>query len=76
MARSRHPNKEIEAALQYAEARGWRVVGKRGHAWGQILCSFGKRGGCIKSVYSTPKDPYKHALQLRQYVDNCPHIDE
>jgi hypothetical protein len=28
--RPRHPNKEIEAALVYAEAHGWRVVLLRG----------------------------------------------
>src|SRR3954468_16239711 len=36
--RPRHPNKEIEAALAYAEGRGWRIVRLRGHAWGKMMC--------------------------------------
>jgi hypothetical protein len=34
MARPRHPNKEIEAAVAHAETLGWRVVPISGHAWG------------------------------------------
>jgi len=36
--RPRHPNKEIEKALAYAETQGWRVVLLNGHAWGKIQC--------------------------------------
>jgi len=32
MARKRHPNKEIEAALRYAETYGWLVVPGGHHA--------------------------------------------
>jgi len=37
-----HPKKEIEAALTYAEACGWRVEPKKGngHAWGKMLCPY------------------------------------
>jgi hypothetical protein len=35
MARSRHPNKDIEAAVQYAENQGWRCIAA-GH-WGRLL---------------------------------------
>lgn len=31
---ARHPNKEIEAALQHAETQGWSVIeSPRGHCW-------------------------------------------
>jgi hypothetical protein len=73
---ARHPNKEIEAALQYAEGLGWTVIeSPRGHGWGMIRCPYG-RGGCQKSIWSTPKDPYGHARSIRQYVDRCSHADE
>ena len=73
MARGRHANKEIEAALQYAESLGWLVVeSRRGHCWGVIRCPHG-RGGCQKSVWSTPRGPENHANQIRRYVDKCPH---
>ena len=32
-------------------------------------------GGCITSVWSTPKNPEGHARQLRREVDACPHGD-
>jgi hypothetical protein len=74
MARRRHPNKEIEAALQYAESEGWRVVqSRRGHNWGRMYCPFGARGGCQKSIHSTPRVPHDHAERLRQAVDACQH---
>jgi hypothetical protein len=36
MARKKHPKKEIEEALQYAESHGWRLVLGGGHAWGKL----------------------------------------
>jgi hypothetical protein len=74
MARSRHPNKEIEAALRYAEAHGWRVEkAKRGHNWGRILCPHHGRDGCLKFIYSTPRSPDHHANDILAKVDACPH---
>lgn len=74
---SRHPNKEIEAALKYAEGRGWRIVqSKHGHVWERIYCPHGQRGGCARSVYSTPRNPDKHARELRQFVERCPHTTD
>src|SRR5258708_5195009 len=35
MGRSRHSDKHIERAVQYAETLGWRVVLSNGHAWGR-----------------------------------------
>ena len=74
MARSRHPNKEIQAALEYAASRGWHIEkSKRGHNWGRILCPHGGRDGCLKFVYSTPRNPGRHAQDIREVVDDCPH---
>jgi hypothetical protein len=73
-----HPKKEIEAALTYAEACGWRVEPKKGngHAWGKMLCPYNDadcRCGefCITSVWSTPRCPFNHAKDLRRVVDPC-----
>lgn len=37
--RKKHPNKEIEKALQYAEEHEWRIEVGGSHAWGKIYCS-------------------------------------
>src|SRR5436305_1135416 len=57
MARSRHPKKEIEAAIQYALGRGWRWRDAGGHATIRLLCPHAQQGGCQISVWSTPKNP-------------------
>lgn len=72
MPRPRHPNKEIEAAVQHAEAHGWTWVPSRGHAWGRLRCPHG-HGGCQRSVWSTPRNPQKYAKWLINQVDDCPH---
>ena len=69
----RHPNKEIQAALEYAQRMGWSVIkSPKGHCWGIIRCPHG-RGGCQKSIWSTPKSPQDHAKDIRRWVDKCPH---
>ena len=74
MPRRRHPKKEIEVALRYAEDHGWAVEPKAsGHAWGEIRCSFGAQGGCRVSVWSTPRDAGNHAKHMMRRVDACPH---
>jgi hypothetical protein len=71
---ARHPNKEIEAAIQYAESNGWRVVQTPGgHNWGYMLCPHEARDGCRKAIYSTPRNPENHAKSIRSAVDGCPH---
>jgi hypothetical protein len=76
MTRRRHPIKEIEAALAHAEARGWRVVSARGHAWARLYCPWNDadcRCGefCVVSVWSTPRNAVAHARQIRRVVDGC-----
>lgn len=36
MARSPHPNKEVEKVLPIAENNGWRVVQGGSHAWAKF----------------------------------------
>ncbi len=75
MNRNRHPNKEIEAALEYAEANGWRVEIGGGHCWGRLLCPENKgcrnRLFCANLIWSTPKNPQGHARNIRKWVDGC-----
>lgn len=76
MARSSHPKKEIEDALEYAESHGWSIETGKGHAWGRMYCPYADdecRCGefCIASIWSTPKSAGNHARALRRVVDNC-----
>lgn len=58
--RPKHPRKEIEAAVRYAESQGWR---------GNRFCRCGEF--CITSIWSTPKNSVSHARALRRVVENC-----
>lgn len=76
MARTRHTDKDVEAALRHAEANGWRVEVGGSHAWGKIYCPYNDdecRCGefCITSVWSTPKNGGNHAKQISRVVNNC-----
>jgi hypothetical protein len=73
MARPRHPNKEIEAAVAYAESHGWQFIRSGSHVWGIFHCPGHGRDGHKLSVFSTPKDPVAHAKDLRRQVDRCQH---
>jgi hypothetical protein len=80
LPRKTHTSKEIEAVLRELEALGWSVVEGRGHAWGLLRCpahSAECRGGkfCQMSVWSTPRDPERHARKLRQKALACIAID-
>lgn len=76
MPRNKHPKKEIERALAYAESRGWRLEIGGAHAWGKMYCPANDRDCrcgefCIASIWSTPKSVDNHARQIRRVVDNC-----
>ena len=75
MKRSKHPNKEIEAAILYAEKEGWifKDAGKSGHAWGRLLCPLHTREGHQMSIWSTPRSSQNHANQICRLVDKCLH---
>lgn len=72
MARPRHPNKEIEAAVRYAESMGWKLYLSPGHAWGHLLCPLNTRKGCRVPVWSTPRSPENHAKGIMRAIDRCP----
>ena len=74
--RKKHPKKEIESVLQYAEQSGWRIIVGGGHAWGKLYCPENDkecRCGefCISSIWSTLRSPTNHAKQIKRIVDNC-----
>lgn len=76
MRRAKHPKKEVEQALQYAEMQGWRVEPGGSHAWGRMYCPYNRREcrrgrDCIASVWSTPRDAGNHARLLHRVVRNC-----
>ncbi|MDH4055907.1 MAG: hypothetical protein OEW73_10135 [Gammaproteobacteria bacterium] len=76
MPRQRHPKKEIEEALAYAELAGWRIDVGGSHAWGKMYCPYKDKDCrcgefCISSIWSTPRNAANHAKQLRRVVDNC-----
>jgi hypothetical protein len=64
---AKHSNKHIREALKYAEQRGWtiRKSSGRAHSWVVIYCSHGHRE-CWMSIYSTPKNPEKHAATFEK----------
>lgn len=73
--RPRHPDKNIEKVIAYAEQLGWRVEKSNGHAhcWGHLLCPLATRDGCTVFVYSTPRVPMNHARHIQKKIDSCPH---
>lgn len=76
MQRGKHPKKEVEQALRYAESQGWRVEVGGAHAWGRMYCPYKRsecRSGrhCIASIWSTPRNVGYHERYLQRLVDNC-----
>lgn len=73
--RKKHPNKEIEESIRYAETNGWRYreTGGSAHAWGRLMCPLNNREGCIMSIWSTPRCSENHAKQIYRNVKSCPH---
>lgn len=72
MTRPRHPEKEVEAVVAYAESKGWRW--QAGAHWARMFCPRANRDGCRVSVFGTPRDAGDHAKDLRRQVDRCPHF--
>jgi hypothetical protein len=66
MTRRRHPKKDVEKALQYAEERRCEVRPDSGKKhWGWIIAPNGEEF----CVYSTPQNPSGHAKRIRSWVD-------
>ena len=76
--RKKHPNKEIETAILFAEYQGWRYkkAGSSAHAWGRLLCPFNEREGCSMSIWSTPRNTEAHAKRIVRAVRKCKHYKE
>jgi hypothetical protein len=71
--RRRHPKKQVEKALVYAEEYGWMVTtssGRAAHAWGMLRCPDGSHR---QSIYSTPRSADNLAKLIRRAVIRCPH---
>jgi hypothetical protein len=66
----RHPNKHIQAAIEFAIENGWRLETHRAH-WGLLLCPGRRRGACSFGVHSTPRTPEAHAKDIVRTVRRC-----
>lgn len=75
MAKGRHKDKDIQAAIEYAVSNGWVLEVGGSHAWGFLYCPHHERGGCRRPIYSTPRNAWKHARDIRHSVDTCRHRD-
>jgi len=78
MGRTRHPKKEVEAALQGLEESGdWSVttVHGKGHRWGVARCRF-RHHECQIGIWSTPRNAGDHAKQIRRAAARCPREDD
>jgi len=76
MSRKKHSRQDVENALQYAEAKGWRIEVGGSHAWGKMYCPFNDKDCrcgefCITSIWSTPRNAANHAKQIRRVIDHC-----
>lgn len=80
MASKKHPNKEVDAAVRFAERCGWKLVspGRSAHCWGRLLCPNGSvniscRCGefCMISVWSSPRNGLSHASSIQRAVAKC-----
>ncbi len=66
----KHPKKEVNAALDYADSLQFAVERTvAGHKWGRIMCTC----RAWVSVWSTPRSPDNHGRQLRRWVDQHNH---
>lgn len=70
-----HPNKDVDAAIDYAVSQGWRFVEKgNSHTVAYLYCTHESSGQhdsmkCHISIYGSPKNPGNHAKKIRKAVD-------
>lgn len=72
MSRVRHPDKDIEAALRFAEARGWRLRAGGSHAWGADVLPLQRQQMPVRGILR--REHLEHAtqhLQSRQSAAPC-----
>ena len=69
----KHPNKEIQKALDYAVANGWMIVkaGDSAHAFCRIKCGIAGHTEHMHSIWSTPKNPENFAKSIIRSVKKC-----
>jgi len=68
----KHPNKHIQAAIEYAVAHEWVFTpSKKGHAFGRLKCGTPTHKEHVMSVWSTPRNSENHAKQIYRMVDRC-----
>ena len=78
MARPKHPNKDIEKALQYAEAKGWRFPSLKAMlrtlgAGSIVRCNRNWAAECRLGLHQgTPN----HVKQIKRIVNCCEHYAE
>ncbi len=68
-----HPNKHIQAAIEYAISRGWDfdAGGRSSHCFGRIRCGISGHREHQMSVWSTPRSPENHARQIIRMIIRC-----
>ena len=67
----RHPKKEVNEALDYADDHDFEVEQTTaGHKWGRVTCPTCRAWA---SIWSTPRSPHNHGRQLRRWVDQHEH---
>ncbi|MGJ0479092.1 hypothetical protein [Pantoea agglomerans] len=71
----KHPNKHIQAAVDYALKNAWVWVppGDSAHCFCKLRCGnpADEHRDHQMSVWSTPRSPENHAKQVRRKVDHC-----
>lgn len=69
---AKHPNKSIQAALEYAKKHGWEIVpyGRSAHSFCRLRCKQGHTEHQM-SIWSTPRNPENHAKQILRKVKEC-----
>ena len=78
----RHPDKDVNAALDAMIEAGWRIERSRSrsaHAWGKAFCphlGHLERLDCAVSVSGTPRSGGNEARRLRGRIGRCRRIGE
>jgi len=71
----KHPHKHIQAAIDYALAKGWVWVapGHSAHCFCRLRCGSpeNQHQAHQLSVWSTPRSAENHAKQIKHKVDHC-----
>lgn len=71
----KHPNKHVQAAIEYAIENGWVWVtaGNSSHTFCKLRCgnAVDEHKTHMMSVWSTPKVMEVHAKQIIRKVNHC-----